>query len=76
MLNLIQKNPVRLLSQKEVAKMIGLSEAWLERKRWEGGGIPYRKLGRSVRYDEKDVINWIEAHGIRQSTSDAGGSHV
>lgn len=76
MLNSIQKTPIRLLQQKEVSEIIGLSEAWLERKRWEGGGIPYRKLGRSVRYAENDVIEWIEAHGIRQSTSDVGGSHV
>lgn len=59
----------KLLNQKQVSKIIGLSEAWLERKRWEGGGIPYRKLGRCVRYDERDVINWIEAHGKQDSTS-------
>lgn len=59
----------KLLNQKQVAEIIGFSEAWLERKRWEGGGIPYRKLGRSVRYDEKDVIDWIEAHRKHHSTS-------
>lgn len=59
----------KLLNQKQVAEIIGLSEAWLERKRWEGGGIPYRKLGRCVRYDEHDVMSWIEAHDKRQSTS-------
>lgn len=59
----------RLLNQKEVAQIICLSTAWLEMKRVKGGGIPYRKLGRSVRYDERDVIDWIEAHGKRQSTS-------
>jgi predicted DNA-binding transcriptional regulator AlpA len=60
----------KLLNQKQVAQIIGLSEAWLERKRWEGGGIPYRKLGRCVRYDEQDVMLWIDAHGKRHSTSD------
>lgn len=59
----------KLLNQKQVAEIIGFSEAWLERKRWEGGGIPYRKLGRSVRYDERDVLDWIEAHGKQNSTS-------
>ena len=59
----------KLLNQRQVATIIGLSEAWLERKRWEGGGIPYRKLGRCVRYDERDVIDWIEAHRKRYSTS-------
>ena len=59
----------KLLNQKQVAEIIGLSEAWLERKRWEGGGIPYRKLGRCVRYDEHDVIEWIQAHSKQNSTS-------
>jgi predicted DNA-binding transcriptional regulator AlpA len=59
----------KLLNQKQVSEILGLSEAWLERKRWEGGGIPYRKLGRSVRYDELDVINWINAHDKQDSTS-------
>lgn len=59
----------KLLNQKQVAKLIGFSEAYLERMRWAGGGIPYIKLGRCVRYDERDVIAWIEAHGKRQSTS-------
>lgn len=65
----------KLLNQKQVAEIIGLSEAWLERKRWEGGGIPYRKLGRCVRYNERDVIDWIEAHGMRSSTSQAEVCH-
>lgn len=59
----------KLLNQKQVAEIIGFSEAWLERKRWEGGGIPYRKLGRCVRYDECDVIQWIESHDKYHSTS-------
>lgn len=58
----------KLLNQKQVAEIIGFSEAWLERKRWEGGGIPYRKLGRAVRYEERDVLEWIEAHGKQSST--------
>jgi predicted DNA-binding transcriptional regulator AlpA len=59
----------KLLNQKQVAEIIGFSEAWLERKRWEGDGIPYRKLGRSVRYDERDVADWVEAHSKQKSTS-------
>ncbi len=59
----------KLLNQKQVSEIIGLSEAWLERKRWEGGGIPYRKLGRAVRYDERDVFAWVEAHSKQNSTS-------
>ena len=53
--------PLRYLSQKEVAALLGMSEAWLERKRWEGGGIPFKKFGTSVRYLEADVLAWIDS---------------
>ena len=50
----------RLLNQKEVASIIRKSEAWLERQRWLGEGIPYRKIGRSVRYQEDDILSFLE----------------
>lgn len=70
-MQILNEKSSKLLNQKQVAEMIGFSEAWLERKRWEGGGIPYRKLGRSVRYDEHDVIAWVETHNKQGSTSEA-----
>ena len=50
----------RLLNQKEVASIIRKSEAWLERQRWLGEGIPYLKIGRSVRYQEDDILSFLE----------------
>ena len=50
----------KLLNQKEVASIIQKSEAWLERQRWLGEGIPYRKIGRSVRYQEDDILSFLE----------------
>ena len=49
-----------LLNQKEVSKIIRKSEAWLERQRWLGEGIPYRKIGRNVFYEEPDVHGFLE----------------
>ena len=49
-----------LLNQKEVSKIIRKSEAWLERQRWLGEGIPYRKVGRNVFYEEPDVHGVLE----------------
>ena len=65
----------KLLKQGEVAEIIRKSEAWLERKRWEGGGIPFRKMGRSVLYYEADVLDWIKKYPSLTSTSkvDEGG---
>ncbi|RZM23318.1 MAG: DNA-binding protein [Pedobacter sp.] len=59
----------KLLTSFEVSQMIGKSEAWLARKRWEGGGIPYRKIGRNVRYQTSIVLDWLNNQPIMSSTS-------
>ena len=50
----------RLLNQKEVSVFIRKSEAWLVRQRWLGEGIPYRKIGRNVFYQEDDILSFLE----------------
>jgi len=60
----------RLLSSIEVADIIGKSTAWLARKRWEGDGIPYRKIGRHVRYQESVVMEWLNSQPQLSSTSE------
>lgn len=60
----------RLLSSIEVASIIGKSTAWLARKRWEGDGIPYRKIGRHVRYQESVVMDWLNSQPQLNSTSE------
>lgn len=54
----------KLLSQKEVADWIGMSEAWLEQCRFKKKGIPWIKLGKSCRYRTSDVRRWIDDHVI------------
>lgn len=65
----------KLLNQKEVASIIRKSEAWLERQRWRQEGIPYRKVGRNVLYDESDVLAYLEAqpHMLRRNQIIDGG---
>lgn len=60
----------RLLTSAEVAELIGKSVAWLARKRWEGGGIPYRKIGRHVRYQLSVVLSWLNQQPELRSSSD------
>ena len=53
-------NNTKYLKEREVAQIIRKSTAWLQRSRWQGGGIPYHKIGRSVVYFELDVMQWLE----------------
>src|SRR5262249_50061434 len=66
-----------LLTTKEAAKFLGMSEAFLERDRWEGnrapGGagcrVPFVRVGkRAVRYNRSDLEAYVHSQ-IRSSTS-------
>ncbi len=61
----------KLLNQKQVAEILGKSTAWLERMRWKGGGPPFRKFGRHVRYSLDDLMQWIESKPKLTSTTEA-----
>lgn len=54
----------KLLSQQNVCDWTGMSPAWFEQSRFKGTGIPYIKIGRSVRYRTSDVQRWIDGHVI------------
>lgn len=58
-----------LLTEHEVAGRQGRSVRTLQNQRVNGGGIPYLKLGRAVRYRLSDVITWEEARRF-SSTSE------
>jgi hypothetical protein len=58
-----------LLTQSEYANIRRCSERTVERERASGVGCRYIKIGRSVRYKQADVLEFIERHA-RQSTSE------
>lgn len=59
-----------LLTTKEAAKCLSVSEAFLERDRWAGARIPFIRIGkRAVRYRPEDIDAYISI-GIRKSTSE------
>jgi hypothetical protein len=58
-----------LLTTKQAAKWLNVSEEWLERDRWAGARIPFIKVGsRAVRYDA-EVIKQYLLERTRVSTS-------
>ena len=49
-----------LLDTSQAAERLGVSEALLNKDRVSGKlGIPFVRIGKSVRYDEADLETWI-----------------
>jgi len=59
-----------LLTQKECAELLRLSERTLERWRVIGGGPAFCKFGKRVLYPRADLDRWIAAHLVH-NTSEA-----
>ncbi len=59
-----------LLVPKEAAQRLKLSLSWLAKARMRGDGPPYIKVGRSVRYSEPGLLQWMKGR-MRMSTSEA-----
>src|SRR3954471_1605301 len=50
------------LTDRELAKWLGLSQAKLKKDRKRKIGLPAHKIGRSVRYRVGEVRAWLDAH--------------
>ncbi len=60
---------LNLLDERETASILGCAVSTLQKHRVSGGGIPFVKLGRLVRYRRADVLAYLQGH-VRRSTSD------
>jgi predicted DNA-binding transcriptional regulator AlpA len=60
---------VVLLTAKEAAKLYKVSTSWLAKARMRGDGPPYIRIGRSIRYAETALIQWMKSRQ-RLSTSE------
>jgi hypothetical protein len=58
-----------LLTPKETATRLKVSLSWLAKARMRGDGPPYVKVGRSIRYSEAALIQWMKSRQ-RLSTSE------
>jgi len=59
----------RYLNEVQVAEMTGRALSTLRNERFNRCGIPYIKIGRSVRYSLQDVIDFMESRKISTSIS-------
>jgi predicted DNA-binding transcriptional regulator AlpA len=52
----------RLLTPRDAAAFLRVSESWLAKARMRGDGPPFVKVGRSVRYPERALSQWMRSH--------------
>ena len=60
-----------LLTQQKVAEILGIRAATLEKWRVSGRGPRFRKVGALVRYDQRDLEQYLD-NARRSSTADDG----
>jgi hypothetical protein len=60
---------IEYLTSDQFSRLVGLSTSTLAKARMAGGGPPFCKVGRSVRYERAAGLAWMAAH-IRRSTSE------
>ena len=65
---------LRLLTQREAAILLRLSERTLERFRVQGTGPVYVKAGRLIRYREADLEEWIAARVVSNTSQIGDGN--
>jgi hypothetical protein len=58
-----------LLTPKDAARLLKVSLSWLAKARMRGDGPPYIRIGRSIRYAEAALIQWMKGRQ-RMSTSE------
>jgi predicted DNA-binding transcriptional regulator AlpA len=58
-----------LLTAKEAAVRLKVSLSWLAKSRMRGDGPPYICIGRSIRYSEAALTQWMKSRQ-RLSTSE------
>jgi hypothetical protein len=57
-------NQPKYLNEKKVAEITGRALSTLRNERSKGVGISYVKIGRSIRYNITDVIEFMESQKI------------
>ena len=58
-----------LLTPREAARVLMVSESWLAKARMRGDGPAYVKVGRAVRYAQTALLQWLKSQQ-HLSTSD------
>jgi hypothetical protein len=67
-------NPIEngcLLDERDAARILGVSVSWLQRKRCQGGGPDFIRVGgptgRAVRYRVSDLHRWMDENTVSRA---------
>lgn len=59
-----EAEPVRLLTEEQVAEFWGVTTSLLQKMRHEGKGPRFVRIGRLVRYRTSDLACYLEEHSV------------
>lgn len=65
----MSQQPPEFLDVDETAGRLGVSASFLNKARMTGGGPPYVKFAKTVRYHWPAVLEWADSR-VRHSTSE------
>jgi excisionase family DNA binding protein len=73
----IATDPDAAVSENQAAEFLGVSVRTLQAWRVRGGGLPYVKIGRAVRYQRRALIEFQQRNTVTSTTeADARGGNV
>lgn len=52
------------VAETQAAEITGMSLAWFRKKRHDGGGIKFTKLGRNVKYELVDIYAFMDERKV------------
>jgi predicted DNA-binding transcriptional regulator AlpA len=61
-------DPDAALNEAQVAEFLGVSVRTLQAWRVRGGGPRYVKIGRSVRYQRRELVAFQQSHTVSSTT--------
>jgi Helix-turn-helix domain len=64
----VATDPDAALNENQAAEFLGVSVRTLQAWRVRGGGPPYVKIGRSVRYQRRQLVIFQQEHTVSSTT--------
>ncbi len=59
-----EQTPRQRIGEADAALYIGMSRPWLRLQRMKVAGPPYIRIGRTIRYDIRDLDDWLAQHRV------------